>query len=115
MSASEDLQSDTSNVAMCGASAPDVTDSSTTPQPITPLASTPSAETTPTTTAPTSATSPAEGRDVDRWRWAWIIVGVMVLVAGVQEFVVGAVAGGWGVHDIYLNQGRSTGIFPAAG
>ena len=130
MSASGDLQSDTSNGAMNGASAPGVTDSSTTPQPATPPASTSSAETTPTATttptttpmtAPTSATSPAEGREIGRWWWAWIvvgvlwifasfailrfgpvsaqvvgiIVGVMVLAAGVQDIVVGALAGGW--------------------
>jgi uncharacterized membrane protein HdeD (DUF308 family) len=108
MGASGDVQRDTSNVAMNGASAPDVTDSSTTPQ----------STTLPT---PTSATSPAAAREIGRWWWAWIVVGalwivasfailrfgqasvsvvgiiigVMVLAAGVQDIVVGALAGGW--------------------
>src|SRR5689334_11185149 len=49
VSASGDLQSDTSGVAMNGASAPSVTDNSTTLQPTTPPASTP------TTTTPSQA------------------------------------------------------------
>ena len=110
MGASGDVQRDTSNVAMNGASAPGVTDSSTTPQ-----------STTPPTTTPTSATSPAAAREIGRWWWAWIVVGVlwifasfailrfgqasvsvvgiiigvMVLAAGIQDIVVGALAGGW--------------------
>jgi hypothetical protein len=114
MSASGDVQRDTSTGAMNGASAPGVTDSSSTPQSTTPPTTTP-------TTTPTSATSPAAAREIGRWWWAWIVVGVlwifasfailrfgqasvsvvgiiigvMVLAAGVQDIVVGALAWGW--------------------
>jgi uncharacterized membrane protein HdeD (DUF308 family) len=105
MGASGDVQRDTSTAAMNGASAPGVTDSSTTPQ----------------ASTPTGPTSPAAAREIGRWWWAWIVVGVlwifasfailrfgqasvsvvgiiigvMVLAAGIQDIVVGALAGGW--------------------
>jgi uncharacterized membrane protein HdeD (DUF308 family) len=117
MSAPSELHSDTSSAAMNGASAPSGTVSAVAPQPTTPPAS-PAA----TPTAPTSVETQAAGREIGQWWWAWIVagivwivasfailrfggassvslvgivIGVLVLVAGLQDIVVGALSGGW--------------------
>jgi uncharacterized membrane protein HdeD (DUF308 family) len=121
MSAPRDMQSDRTTMGMNGAAGPEATITPPMPKPTAPQESAPFGQTTPTT-MPTSAEAPTAGRAIGQWWWAWIVagvlwmiasfailrfggassvtlvgivIGVMVLAAGIQDIVVGALASGW--------------------